>query len=363
MLDFTSALYLGLGHPSSALRPWSALSLGRPAALEEPPGAADVAAELARLIGCEEGILMPSTLHLFTDLFGVLAKERIAIFMDQGSYPIVQWGAQRAAALGVPLHAFKHHDATALQSLVLRHRGRRPVVVADGFCPDCGTAPVKVYARVAADFDGYLVLDDTQALGIMGRAPSSNDPYGMGGGGSLRWHGLATPQLIVGASLAKAFGAPVAVLAGSEALISRFRGLSATRDHASPPSVPVIEAARHALAINRVHGDGLRRRLRQRIAIFRELLTQGGLAASGGLFPVQTLCTPAGLSVQRLHRQLLDRGIRTVLRRGRDGQPLLSFVISAAHSATDVRTAALAVGRIEAGSTGQLSMGGIHEHV
>ena len=52
MLDFTSALYLGLRHPSAALTPWPALSSGRPAALAEHRGAEDVAASLAGLAGC-----------------------------------------------------------------------------------------------------------------------------------------------------------------------------------------------------------------------------------------------------------------------------------------------------------------------
>src|SRR5262249_19696524 len=155
-----------------------------------------------------------------------------------------------------------------------------------------------------------------------------------GGGGSLRWHGMTAPHLIVGASLAKAFGTPIALLAGSEPLIRRFHERSETRVHSSPPSVAVIEAARHALAVNRTCGDALRGRLQQRVASFREWLRQSGLATTGGWFPVQTLRAPPELSVQRLYQQLLERGIRTVLRRGRnEGRPLLTFVVSAAHSA------------------------------
>ena len=75
MLDFTSALYLGLGHPSASLAPWRALTLGRPAALEEPPGGRGLARDLALLMGGEAGLLYPSTLHLFRDLFQVAASK------------------------------------------------------------------------------------------------------------------------------------------------------------------------------------------------------------------------------------------------------------------------------------------------
>jgi 8-amino-7-oxononanoate synthase len=62
MPDFTSALYLGFTHPSGSLSPWRALTLGRPAALEEPTGGRALARELTQLIGGEAGMLYPSTL-------------------------------------------------------------------------------------------------------------------------------------------------------------------------------------------------------------------------------------------------------------------------------------------------------------
>ncbi|NTU84446.1 MAG: pyridoxal phosphate-dependent aminotransferase family protein, partial [Chloroflexales bacterium] len=92
MLDFTSSLYLGLAHPSAALRPWSSLTTGRPAALLEPPGAATVAARLAAIQGREAAGLATSTLHLGWDLFGMLDGRTTAIFLDEGAYPVVRWG-------------------------------------------------------------------------------------------------------------------------------------------------------------------------------------------------------------------------------------------------------------------------------
>jgi len=57
MLDFTSALYLGLHHPSETLRPWAQLTTGRPAALQAPPGAESITASLVRLLRCEGATL------------------------------------------------------------------------------------------------------------------------------------------------------------------------------------------------------------------------------------------------------------------------------------------------------------------
>ena len=74
MLDFTSALYLGLRHSHGALRPWAQLTTGRPAALEPAPEAVALAQDLAQFLGRERATLAPSTLHLFWDLFDVLEQ-------------------------------------------------------------------------------------------------------------------------------------------------------------------------------------------------------------------------------------------------------------------------------------------------
>jgi 8-amino-7-oxononanoate synthase len=334
MLDFTCALYLGLRHPSRSLRPWPRLTLGVPAALDSPPGAEAVAQEIAALQGCERGVLGPSTFHLFWDAFGMFSRRPVAVYVDGGAYPIARWGVERAAARGVPIREFAHGDAEALRRALREDRHRRPVLLTDGFCPSCGkAAPLPAYLDSLRAFGGWLVVDDTQALGIFGHSPRPDAPYGRGGGGMLARLQVAGPNVLVISSLAKAFGAPVAALCGSKAAVEYFERNSETRMHCSPPAVAVIRAAEHALFVNRNHGDRLRRRLAALVALFRRRVSQTGLALTGGLFPVQSLAPSPHLDALRLHEQLLRRGIRTVLRRAHDGRGLrLSFVITARHT-------------------------------
>jgi 8-amino-7-oxononanoate synthase len=340
VIDFTSALYLGMRHPSRLLPPWDRLSLGLPAALREPPGAIAVAAGLAALQGFEAASLLPSTLHLFMDLFELLAPESAGFFLDAGGYPIARRGAEWMSAKGAPLRVFPQHDPDGLRLALDRTCGRvrKPVVVTDGFCPILGEpAPLAEYLAVARRYGGTLVVDDTQALGILGEQPGPAAPYGRGGGGSLRWRNLEGPDLVVGASLAKGFGVPIAALAGSGAMIEHFSAQAASRVHCSPPSVAVIHAAEHALAVNRRHGDDLRLRLVNTVRRFQRGLAEMGLAADGGLFPVQTLRGIAGPSAVRLHQRLARWGVRTVLSRPRNGgEARLSFLISVRHSAMEI---------------------------
>jgi 8-amino-7-oxononanoate synthase len=348
MLDFTSALYLGMQHAHHRLCPWPALTTGRPAVLETPPGAKAVARALARLIGCEHATLGTSTLHIFFDLFQVLSSEGIAFFVDAGTYPIARLGAERMAAKGVPLVAFPTHDSVSLELALTRNRrlGLRPVVVTDGLSPAAGRpAPLDRYLRLARANYGWLVIDDTQALGILGERPTHEVPYGYGGGGTAAWYGLRAPELIVVASLAKGFGVPLAVLAGSRRLIEDFETRSDCRVHCSAPSAAHLAAAAHALIVNRDQGALLRNRLLRGIQRFRCKLRQAGLFVHGGFSPVQT--PSLGGKAAAVHTRLLAGGVQSVLHQDRPGFPAqLSFLLSAAHPPWAIDYAAESLARI-----------------
>jgi 8-amino-7-oxononanoate synthase len=338
MLDFTSALYLGLRHPSPSLQPWSGLTTGKPAALELPPGSEVSAAAFAVLIGCERATPMPSTLHLFWDLFGLLAREPVRIYMQQGTYAIARWGVERAACGGVPVRQFPHLDAAMLAELIAQdaHTCRRPIVVADGFCPNCGRpSPLPAFLRSVAPAGGFVVLDDTQAIGVLGPQ----------GSGSPRWQGVQAPELIVGSSLAKGFGVPMAMLAGNSRVIRHFEDRSLTRVHCSPPSASAFRAAESALAFNRDHGDGARQRLATLLRRFQAGLRSIGLVADGGAFPLQTL-RPAGVAAEIVYQRLLRAGVRTVLMRhcGEFGARV-ALLITAAHRPAEIDRAVEAIGR------------------
>src|SRR5262245_26450534 len=113
-MDFTSALYLGIRHESESLR-WNQLTTGTPAILRRVPEAATAAEGLAALVGCERGVLLASTLHAFSDLFGSVGRSGAAILYDEGVYPIARWGMARAETHKVPILAFAHHDPAALE--------------------------------------------------------------------------------------------------------------------------------------------------------------------------------------------------------------------------------------------------------
>jgi 8-amino-7-oxononanoate synthase len=345
MPDFTSALYLGIRHPSRSLRSWPGLTTGKPAALWPASSAEGVARSLAALQGCEHAGLFPSTLHLFFDLFEGLRHKGMRLYVDGGAYPIARWGAERAAARGVRLRTFPHYDPLAAQAMIENDRpsGLRPVIVVDGYCAHCGlVAPLKQFLDSVIPDSGYVVLDDTQALGIFGEAPDRANPYGRGGGGSGRLHDIHSPAVIVGSSLAKGFGAPLAALGGNEQLVSQILSRSETRIHCSPPSIAALNAAEHALALNSTRGDAIRLHLVELVIRFQKQIAEMGISASRSLFPAQALALDPHCDAVQLHRTLREAGVQTLLARNRKASGIaLLFVFNASHRIRDVDQAAV----------------------
>jgi 8-amino-7-oxononanoate synthase len=348
---FTSALYLGLAHGSAALRPWPRLTAGAPAALVSPAGSQPVARHLAALVGTEAAALGVSTLHLFWDLCGQLRRRPVRILFDRHLYPVGRWGIERAAAAGVPAAPFAHQDAAALSRRLANGPGLRPVIVTDGLCPDCGRVPpLDRYLALAEAHGGWLLVDDSQALGLLGRSPGPGCPYGHGGGGTPVFRGIrgiSSPRLLLVSSLAKSFGAPIAMLAGAQETVRSFLDASETLVYSSPPSVAAIRAAEAALAVNRERGDELRARLADRVARFRRGLREIGLSAGGGLSPVQNLGISAGLDPAALQRRLQAAGVDAVLRRGkcRPGR-FLTFLLRADQAPEEIDRTVEALARI-----------------
>lgn len=338
--DLSSCSYLGFQHSASELEPWDKLTYGVPAsALPNSEEVERVADGVANLLGAESATLGVSTFHMAWDIFGMLCQEGVAIYADNDVYPVTRWGVERAACRGVPVCYFPHYDVDFLLAELEKDAPLRlrPIIAADGVGLTDGTpAPCLQMLDAAERFGGHLIIDDTQALGVLGHSPTAANPYGRGGGGTLRWCGVQNPNVSVLGSMSKALGVPIAFLAGTRALTRWFDRNSETRLHCSPPSTAHLRAAARALVLNEVEGDGLRERLERNVRGLRDCLKQRRLSVLGGVFPVQTLLIsePPGPAVDapEVHERLLQRGVRTLLRKASGSDSFyVSMVVTARH--------------------------------
>lgn len=156
----------------------------------------------------------------------------------------------------------------------------------------------------------------------------------------MRLQNAEDPCIILISSLAKGFGAPLAMIAGSNNFVRRFNTRSQTQVHCSPPSAAAVLAAEHALAVNAALGNVLRRKLAQLVSLLKQQLSGIGMATTSGLFPVQTMKPLSSNRSQSLHNSLQHLGVHTVLSRHcRERVPCISFLLTLRHTIKDILNA------------------------
>lgn len=331
-IDFRSSLYLGMQHPSRELQSWQRLTTGGPALLDEPPLNREIARQVASLQGLEHGILAPSTLHLWLDFFQAIDRNTV-LLIDEQAYPLMDWISRLATGRGIKVLNFPTQQLTKLKLLLQMHvqPGQVPFILCDGWNPISGKAsPLRQYLDLLRPFRGYLVVDDTQALGILGKNANPGCPLGYGGRGSLAWQGISSPYIVSICSLAKGFGVPIAVMSGASAFIQPFEQKSLSRIHCSQVSAPLAAAALNALQHNGREGDRKRAYLYRLINHFKQAVQPVGIELRGGIFPVQTLKLPTTQLAMDLFGVLRKNGFSALLLRGEgaDQTPLISFCIT-----------------------------------
>ena len=340
-MDFTSSLYLGMKHSSNELKGWQQLTTGIPAALGESGEAVHVASYAAGMQGLESGLVAPSTLHLYWDLFDFLSHRQVVVFIDEKVYPVSRYGIEKLLLRKIPIHTFRHFDATHVTELVKKNcsRTKIPVIISDGWCPACGgSAPLQRYTTIVKPLNGWVIVDDTQAFGILGAGKHTTLPYGKGGGGLLQWQLVRSTTIVTIVSLAKGFGTPMSVISGPGTFIESFAQHSQTRVNSSPVSQAHLHAAMNAFHLNKLEGDTRRAILWRNICLFRSLLQNAGIAVQGGIFPVQTIHCRSRRQTIWLWETLKRKKIRTVLMTPHEElHPVLTFIIRSDHQPGEIQ--------------------------
>ncbi|WP_276482028.1 aminotransferase class I/II-fold pyridoxal phosphate-dependent enzyme [Paraflavitalea pollutisoli] len=334
-------------HSSKELDGWSSLTTGRPAILGEVRIARQVGKEIAALQGLEKGLVSPSTLHLYYDLFDWLCHQPVRVYIDEKVYPVSRYGIEKLLLRKIPVSYFRHMDAQHLARQMASQTvsGARPVIITDGWCPACGRpAPVQQYAALVKPHKGWVVVDDTQAVGVLGKGKQAGMPLGLGGGGLLQWLPAPADQVMTIVSLAKGLGVPMAVISGNRRTIEDFAANSRTRINSSPVSMAHLQAALNALRINRQEGEDRRASLSRNIRLLRSSLHNAGIAVQGSLFPVQTIEAGNRQQTVALWEALSREKIKTVMVTPHWQQdPALSVILRSDQSARDMHKLANAI--------------------
>lgn len=327
--DFTSALFLGLHHPSRELPPWTEFTTGVPAALREVPEARMLAASVAAQQGAESGLVARSALHGLMDVMETLPRPGDLVLVDQGAYPLARWACLVAQARGVRIVTFPHHQPPPLL------RPGRTWFVTDGWCQGCGVpAPLARMQALVHGTGGRVIVDDSLAFGVLGQR-LGGAVFG-DGSGTVRWSGLNHRGFVWLASLAKSYGSPVTVITGDEGAIGAVAHHGGNRLHSSPPSAADLGAGLNALAGRRCLGE-LRTRLCRLTRWLRRAFTDLGLPPQGLLFPIVGTRVASSVLARHWWQELAGQNMQLLVQLPRcHPMPVLSAVLRADHRQSDL---------------------------
>jgi len=134
------------------------------------------------------------------------------------------------------------------------------VVCIDGINNMTGNAPdIRVFARLARQYDALLYVDDSHGFGVVGeRGPDELCDYGLHGNSVIRHVGESYENVVVVAGFSKAYSSLLAYIACPTALKEALKTVVQPYVSSGPSPVASLATALEGLKLNREKGDELR---------------------------------------------------------------------------------------------------------
>ncbi len=348
-LYFAGTGYLGLqGHPDvtqaacEAMRRYGIGSATSRSGLGDSPPVVEVERLVAELFGTETAFYFPSGYvgnHILVEALG----DRVdAVFLDEYAHYSV---AEAARLPGRPVHRFAHADPQDLRRQFATHlpAGARPLVLSDGVFSARGTvAPLADYRALLADYPGsILAIDDAHGFGVLGdRGRGTLEHAGLFEEGVNRESvftntASSPPALLCCGTLSKALGGYGGIIPGSRAFITHLKTAAPHYAGMSPPPVPVAAASARALRCA-LDTPAVRDRLRRNALRLKSGLRGRGFPADDTPVPIVALELGDAQNMERIHRELMGRGIVVAYFRnyaGLGAQGALRIAVFATHTA------------------------------
>jgi 8-amino-7-oxononanoate synthase len=287
-VDFASCNYLGLDLDEDvisciepALRIWGVHpSWSR--AVASPRIYRDVERALARAVGAADVLCYPTITLLHAGVLPLLCDQGTLI-LDSAVHQSLHGAAKLVTAGGAKLSRFPHGDLDTLERLLERTDRRGETVIAvDGVYSMTGApADLPALVALAERYDATVYVDDAHGFGVLGANPSERHPWGLGGGGIVRWFGLDYDRIHYVAGLSKAYSSMGAFITCNSPQRRRQLMTSDIFVQSGPVPVASLASTLTALDVDLLRGDALRAHM---LSLTEQLLAGAhalGLRTSG----------------------------------------------------------------------------------
>jgi len=258
-------------------------------------------AKLSEFLGTEDSILYSSCFDANTGLFETLLGPEDAIFSDALNHASLIDGIRLCKA---QRHRYANRDLAGLDQLLTENRDTRfRVIVTDGvFSMDGHIADLAGICELADRHDALVVVDDSHAVGFMGRT----------GRGTHEHCGVLDRVDILTGTLGKALGgASGGYVSGRSEIIEMLRQRSRPYLFSNTLAPAIVGASLKALELISA-STGLRDRLEENTRFFREGLTALGFSIIPGTHPICPVMLGDAALATRFADAMLDHGVFVV---------------------------------------------------
>jgi glycine C-acetyltransferase len=287
--------------------------------------------KISSFLGMGDSILYSSCFDANTGLFETLLDDNDAIISDELNHASIIDGVRLSKAKKVRYANNNMEDLE--QKLRECSNSRFKLIVTDGvFSMDGIIANLSGICRLAEKYDSLVMVDDSHAIGFLGK------------------HGRGTPEYcdvrgkvhIITGTLGKALGgASGGYVASSPIVIEWLRQRS--RPYLFSNTLAPVIAATSIRAFELVErGDDLRKKLSRNADKFRSLMMQAGFKLIPGEHPIIPIMLGDAKLAQRMAANLLKQSIYVIgfsFPVVPKGKARIRVQMSAAHSEDDIDTA------------------------
>jgi 8-amino-7-oxononanoate synthase len=235
--------------------------------------------ELAGFLGYPSVLLFSSGYLANQAVLSSLCQQGDGIYSDELNHASLIDGCRLSRA---DVYVYAHSDSNALTRLLEHHAGagntRKNFILSDGvFSMDGDIAKYIELQRLAKQYNASLIIDDAHGVAVLGAQ----------GRGSWESVGAERPDILIG-TLGKAFGTQGAYVAASKERIDWLIQKARSYIYTTALAPPIAAATRASLQLIS-EGNGLREKLQDNIAYFRQGADTRGLEILTSSSPIQPL--------------------------------------------------------------------------
>jgi len=279
--------------------------------------------ELAAFTGRERALLFSTGYMANLGVVSSLLGRGDAVFEDRLNHASL---IDAGLLSGARFQRYTHADPEALENKISASASNEKLILSDGvFSMDGDIAPLPDLARIAAQHQAWLMVDDAHGIGVLGE----------NGAGSLEHFGLSSSEVpILMGTLGKALGTAGAFVAGSADLIEYLIQTARTYIYTTAMPAAIAEATRTSLKLVQAE-TWCRKELSALIQHFRKGAENLGLELMPSKTPIQPLVVGDSETALRISQSLFEHGILVSAIRPPtvpEGTARLRFTFSVSHT-------------------------------